>query len=216
MTKPGQNTEDSGLTLWGRRNSSNVQKILWCLTMLGLSARRVDIGGPFGGLDMPDFRSMNPNEQIPVMRDGPIFLWESNAILRYLARRQNETNLYPTRHDEAYMVDRWLDWQLSTLTPVEAPLFRELIRTTEPSRNHGLVRELSTALVQRWHIVERHLAGRSFLETGRTTLAELALGPFVHRYFNLPISRPETPNLRRWYDALREIKGYDWVDQPLT
>src|ERR1700722_5667391 len=77
MTKPGQNTEDSGLTLWGRRNSSNVQKILWCLTMLGLSARRVDIGGPFGGLDMPDFRSMNPNEQIPVMRDGPIFLWES-------------------------------------------------------------------------------------------------------------------------------------------
>ena len=77
------------LTVWGRGNAFNVQKVLWLVgeLALALAHRRVDAGGPFGGLDTPEFLTLNPNGRVPVLQDGGTVVWESHSIIRYLAAR---------------------------------------------------------------------------------------------------------------------------------
>ena len=58
------------LTIWGRRTSSNVQALMWCVGELQLPYRRHDVGHRHGGNDTPDFLRMNPNGTVPVLRDG--------------------------------------------------------------------------------------------------------------------------------------------------
>ena len=59
----------SGLTIWGRRNSFNVQKVMWLVGELDIPHTHIDAGGDAGGLDTPDFRAMNPHGKVPVIRD---------------------------------------------------------------------------------------------------------------------------------------------------
>jgi glutathione S-transferase len=77
------------LKVWGRRSSFNVQKVMWLIGELGLAHEHIDAGGAFGGLDTPAFLAMNPHGRIPVIRDELATVWESHAILRYLAARDN-------------------------------------------------------------------------------------------------------------------------------
>ena len=74
------------LKVWGRKTSSNVQAVMWCIAELGLEHERIDAGLTYGVVDTPEYLAMNPNGMIPTIRDGdnpP--LWEAGAILRYLA-----------------------------------------------------------------------------------------------------------------------------------
>ena len=74
------------LTVYGRADSSNVQAVMWCIAELGLPHERYNIGHRFGGTNTPEFIAMNPSGMVPVLVDGEGFaLWESSAILRYLA-----------------------------------------------------------------------------------------------------------------------------------
>ena len=99
----------------GRLTSSNVQKVLWTLDEIGLDYERTDLGGAFGGLNEPDYRAMNPNGVIPTVIDGDTVLWESNAIVRYLAARYDDGGLWPTDPAERALTDRWMDWQQTML-----------------------------------------------------------------------------------------------------
>ena len=72
--------------VWGRNTSSNVMKVLWGLGELGLPFERIDVGGAFGKTDTPEYRAMNPTGLVPTLQEGDFTLWESNAILRYLAQ----------------------------------------------------------------------------------------------------------------------------------
>src|SRR5258708_5781833 len=73
------------LKIWGRSNSLNVQKVMWTVGELGIAHERLDVGGRFGGLDRPAYLRMNPNAKIPTIDDDWVIVWESNAVVRYLA-----------------------------------------------------------------------------------------------------------------------------------
>ena len=73
------------LTLYGRSTSDSVQKALWALGEAGQSFEHVPLGGSFGGLDEPEYLAMNPHGSVPTLRDDDVVVWESNAIIRYLA-----------------------------------------------------------------------------------------------------------------------------------
>ena len=73
--------------IWGRTNSINVQNVLWCCGELGIPFRRIDVGGRFGGNSELAYLRLNPNGLVPTISDGGFVLWESNAIVRYLAAR---------------------------------------------------------------------------------------------------------------------------------
>src|SRR4249919_1089970 len=103
------------LTVWGRRNSINVQKAMWAVGELGLEHRRIDVGGKFGGLDTPEFRKRNPNGLIPVIDDGGVVVWESHAIIRYLAAKYGAGRLWPDDPARRSVSDRWIEWTQTTL-----------------------------------------------------------------------------------------------------
>ena len=78
------------IKIWGRTDSSNVQKVLWCCAELGIDFERLDWGGKFGGNNDQAYRDMNPNGLVPTLKDGDFILWESNSIMCILPPRPLE------------------------------------------------------------------------------------------------------------------------------
>src|SRR5436190_14754241 len=115
------------LKLLGRANSINVQKVLWVCDELDLPVAREDLGGSFGGLDSAQYREMNPNGLVPTICDGDLVVWESNAIVRYLAARYGEGSLWPTDAGGRTKSDKWMDWQLTTFWPEVRTIFIQLV-----------------------------------------------------------------------------------------
>lgn len=189
------------LKIWGRETSTNVQKVLWTCEELGLPYERIDLGGQFGGLDTPQYRSLNPNGRIPTIEDGDFVLWESHAIIRYLAAGDPQRRLLPaslTRREQAN-IDRWMDWCMVALGLGLRDLFK-LVGSGEA----GLTRAGSEASVaQLFAILDRHLQHSRHVGGDEFTLADIPPGISAHRWLNLPVERPALPALQRWYAGLR-------------
>lgn len=103
------------LKVWGRGSSFNVQKVLWLVGELGLSHRHIPAGGDHGGLDEPSFLAMNPHGRVPVIDDGGVMVWESHAILRYLAARYGGSEWWPASPVDRAQADGWMDWAQTAL-----------------------------------------------------------------------------------------------------
>jgi glutathione S-transferase len=207
------------LKIWGRANSVNVQKVLWCCDELGLGFERIDAGLQFGRVNDPDYRELNPNGQIPTLVDGTFVLWESNSIVRYLAMQYGaSSSLYPAEPKLRASVDRWLDWSLSTLAPAERPVFLTLVRTPPEERDMDALAVNLKTLVARWKILDGHLQGRFHPEGDRFTIADIVLGAFAKRWFGVEgIERPPMPSLERWYQRLTQRAAFKkHIDLPLT
>ncbi|WP_433704746.1 glutathione S-transferase family protein [Paraburkholderia sacchari] len=207
------------IKIWGRANSVNVQKVLWCCDELVLPFERIDAGGQFGHLDDPSYLAMNPNGKIPTLADGGFVLWESNAILRYLAMEYGPSSLlYPTDPKVRASIERWLDWSLGTLAPAERPLFLALVRTPPEKRDPAKIEADVQNVATLWTLLDHHLQGRFFLENERFSLADIVLGSYARRWFGLEgIERPALPNLERWYQRLAQRQGFrKYIDLPLT
>lgn len=95
------------ITVYGRATSSNVQLVMWGLAELGLACERLDYGHVHGGLDTPAFRALSPHGLVPVIRDGDLVIWESAAILRYLAGRYGSAPFWPAEPAARARIDMW-------------------------------------------------------------------------------------------------------------
>lgn len=207
------------LKIWGRANSVNVQKVLWCCDELGLSFERIDAGMQFGHVDDPEYRSLNPNGQIPTLVDGTYVLWESNSILRYLALQYGASStLYPADPKRRASIDRWLDWSLAALQPAERPVFISLVRTDPDKRDTAALATHVQTVAERWKLLDAHLRGRFHVEGDKFTIADIVLGAFAKRWFGLTgIERPTMPSLERWYQRLAQRAPFKkYIDHPLT
>ncbi len=196
------------LEVWGRRNSSNVITVMWAIGELGLPHRRYDAGGSFGGLDSPDYLAMNPNGRVPTIKDEGFVLWESNAIVRYLARRYGQGGLLPDDERRIALADQWLEWCKTTPYPDYIGLFWGIVRTPPDQRKPQMIAARRAALVKSLRLLDRQLAGRAFVLGDRLTMADIPMGAMAYRYFNLPIERPDFPNLAAWYARLCERPAF--------
>jgi glutathione S-transferase len=207
------------LKIWGRVNSVNVQKVLWCLRELDLAYERIDAGMQFGRNDEPGYLAMNPNGRVPTLVDGDFVLWESNSIMRYLALAYGGgSELYPEAPRRRAGVDRWLDWTLSTLQPVDRPVFWALVRTPAERRDMVAIQKDADAEAVQWRIVDAQLATRRFIEGEHFTLADIALGAFARRWLGVEgISKPALPHLERWFAQFAGRAGFQqFVAPPLS
>jgi glutathione S-transferase len=207
------------ITIWGRANSVNVQKVLWCCDELVLPYDRIDAGLQFGRNNEADYLAMNPTGKIPTLVDDDFVLWESNSILRYLVTQYGEGSLlYPSEPASRASVDRWLDWSLSTLQPAERPVFWALVRTPAAGRDAAKLATDFDAVTALWRMLDTHLQGRFFLEGEKFTLADIVIGAYAKRWFGLDgVARPPLPNLERWYSRIATRTGFKkYVDFPLT
>lgn len=207
------------IKIWGRSNSSNVQKVLWASSELGLAFERIDAGGQFGRVNEAAFVAMNPNRKIPVIEDDGFILWESNAIMRYLANRYAPgTSIYPAEPQPRADVDRWIDWHQTTIAPVHRPVFLGMVRTPPEKRDLAAIRDGTKAWGELFAILDSHLGGSRFVAGAAFTLADIPLGIAAHHWFALDLfERPSLPHLTAWYALLSERQGYrDYVKLKLT
>src|SRR5277367_3943219 len=196
---------DNGqLTIWGRANSVNVQKVLWCLAELDLAYERFDAGMAFGRNTEADYLAMKPNARVPTLVDGDYVLWESNSVMRYLALAYRpDSPLYPQAPKIRAGVDRWLDWTLSTVQPVDRPVFWALIRTPAELRDMAVIQRDVDAEALVWRIADHHLSTRRFIEGEDFTIADIAIGAYARRWLGVEgVTRPKQPHLERWLTQL--------------
>jgi len=197
------------LTVWGRRSSFNVQKVMWLIGELGIEHRHIAAGGQFGGLDRREFRAMNPHGRVPVIDDHGTIVWESHAILRYLAARYGRGRFWSDDAGERSQVDRWMDWSLTTLQPdFLIGVFWGFYRTPAPQRNWRAIRDKVARCDQHFKLLDRTLADRRFLCGDVLTLADIPAGTSLYRYFELEIERPSVPNMEAWYQRLQQLPAY--------
>jgi glutathione S-transferase len=210
------------LRLWGRTTSSNVQKVLWLTDEIGLPLERIEAGGAFGVVDEPAYRAMNPNGLVPTIDDDGFVLWESNTVLRYLAATRGADGLYPTEPTRRADVERWMDWNLSTLGPALAPAFFGLVRTPAAQRDPAAIAAAGSKAAGALAILDAQLQARPFVCGEALTLADIGPGINVYRWYNLDFAsvgyqRPELPALRAWHERLAQRPAYrKWVMIPIT
>jgi glutathione S-transferase len=198
------------LKLWGRASSSNVMKVLWTLEELGLDCERIDAGGAFGRTRDPEYRAMNPMGLVPTLQEEDGWaLWESNAIVRYLCNRHAPGGpLYPAAPRARAEVETWMDWTLGHLTAPMVTIFFTHVRLAEHERDWKAEARAREDAGRLWRIVDGRVAAGGFLCGDHLTLADIALGCWVHRWHLLPIERPDLPNLARYLDALKARPGF--------
>lgn len=195
------------LKIWGRRNSSNVQKVMWCCGELDLACDREDAGGPFGRTRDADMLARNPNARVPTVDDDGLVLWESNVIVRYLAARHDPGGLWPDDPRVRAEADRWMDWQQTTVAGPVTTIFWGLVR--EPGRfGAEEIAAAAAAAVPVWQIADRRLEASDWLGGSRFTMADIPLGVLARRWFELAVDRPAMPALEAWYARLRERPAF--------
>ncbi|HVV42335.1 MAG TPA: glutathione S-transferase [Nitrobacter sp.] len=198
------------LQIWGRVNSVNVQKVLWCCSELDLAYDRIDAGMQFGRNTEADYLAMNPNGRVPTLVDGDYVLWESNSIMRYLVLAYGQGSLlYPAEPRARASIDRWLDWTLSTLQPVDRPVFWGLVRTPPEQRDMKALQRAADEAAVVYRILDAHLAGRRVMEGDQFSLADIALGAFTRRWLGVEgVAKPSLPHLERWFASLGTRRGF--------
>jgi len=164
------------IEVWGRRNSNNVMPVMWTLGELRLPHVRHNFGGTFGGLDSDDYLSLNPNGRIPTLRDRDCVVWESNAIVRYLAARFGEGNLWDADPGHRSLADRWMDWHKTTFPPKSPDRYEAISHQRRtPVRLFFTRAQLQTGTV-------RFAGARSRLRRCASSIAlRLAYKPFRRR-----------------------------------
>jgi len=207
------------LKIWGRANSVNVQKVLWCLAELDLPYERIDAGMAFGRNHDPDYLAINPNARVPTLVDGDYVLWESNSVMRYLAMAYGKgSTIYPEAPRRRAGVDRWLDWTLSTIQPVDRPVFWALVRTPLAQRDMVAIQKDVDAEAVVWKIADAQLVTRRFIEGDDFTLADIAIGAYARRWLGVEgVSKPRFPNLDRWFAQFSERPGFQkFIAPPMS
>lgn len=205
------------LVIWGRDNSVNVQKVLWCCAEMALGYERIDAGGAFGVVNTPPYRSLNPNGLVPTIDDDGFVLWESHTIVRYLAAKHAAGRLWPNDLKIRAEADRWMEWTHTTFWPAIRILFLGLIRTPPEQRDARALEEsrLKTAEVLR--VADGRLQTADYLAGETFTMGDIALGCSIWRWMALPIERPALPGVQRWFESLARRPAYrQIVMQPLS
>jgi glutathione S-transferase len=197
------------LKMWGHRGSSCCQKVLWCADELGLTVDLTETGGGHGGLGNPDYVARNPNRVVPTIDDNGFVLWESAAILLYLATAYGRGTLEPEdarARGEAY---RWIVWQDSTLRPRLMPLNHSWIIVENPKYRHlDELEEKRKATLGTWMILERHLAGRKFIAGDTFSMGDIPIGIMAYWWYRMPIDHFDLPNIAAWYARVSDRPAF--------
>jgi len=192
------------LTIWGRLNSHNVKKVAWLAEEIGLPYVRHDVGGAFGM--SAAYLANNPNALVPTIEDDGFVLWESNAILRYLAAKYAPA-LWPADPAVRAIGDRWMDWQFG-YADAQRDAFLHLVRRTPKARDAAVIARSAEACAAQMVVLERYLAETPWLSGAAFGIGDIPMGVYAHTWFTLDIARPEVPHVRAWYARLVERPGF--------
>ena len=196
------------LKIWGRTTSSNVQKAMWAVGELELPHERYDVGGNFGKNKEPAYLSMNPNGLVPTLQEDDFILWESNAIVRYLARRHGAGTLEPLDPKSIALANQWMDWQLSVVGPAIFGAFWGLIRTPEDKRDVAAIAASQNKTTEAMKMLDAQLGRTRYAAGDEFSMGDIPVGVMAYRFRQLCPDRPPLANLERWYASLQTRKAF--------
>lgn len=196
------------LELWGRKNSSNVMAVTWALDEVGQDYVRHNLGGSFGGLDTAEYGRLNPNRVVPTLVDNGEALWESNAIVRYLAAQYGRGTLMPGDAIQAARADQWMEWVKTTLYGVFQPVFFGLVRMPPEKRDQAQIDRNIPLSGKILGIVDQHLGSNQYMAGEAFSMGDIPLGTLMYRYFTMDIDRPALPNVQAWLGRMQEREAY--------
>jgi glutathione S-transferase len=197
------------IKIWGRKTSSNVQKVMWAVGEIGLAHERIDIAGPFGKNREPAYLAMNPNGLVPTLEEEDGFLlWESNSIVRYLAAKHRAAVLEPADLRTRAHASKWMDWQLSVAGPAIFECFWGLIRTPPEKRNQAAIDASKKKTTEAMTILDGQLAKTAHVASDAFSYGDIPVGIIAYRFRQLVPERPPLPNLERWYAAISARQAF--------
>ena len=194
------------LRLLGRNTSGNVQKVIFLLEELGTPYTREDYGRQFNNTQDAAYLKLNPNGKVPTLVDGDTVIWESNTILRYLATKHKKDTLYPTELAARTQVERWMDWLLAAVNYQYVQVFKDSKKAANEraATFEADAKELAAQL----SILDGAMAGKAWVAGKDFTIADVALGPVMHRCLDFPIALPALSNLKAWREKLKERPAF--------
>ena len=196
------------INVWGRRNSVNVQKVLWTLAELELPYKREPVGGSFGGNRDADYLRMNPMGLVPVIRDGDVTMFESNAIVRYLSARYGQGVLRPDDHHQLAMAEQWMEWQQNNFAGPVTAIFFNTVRLPPAKRSVKAVEDAEAKAISILKIADDHLSRHDWFAGPQFSFGDILMGCFVWRYMNLDCTKPEMPHVREWLEAIQTREAF--------
>ncbi len=200
------------IRLLGRIASINVRKVMWVCDELDLDCVREDWGIGFKPLDTPEYRALNPNALVPVISDGDFVLWESNAIIRYLANAygaQKNLGLYPASPRERARIDQWMDWQATDLNRAWTYAFMGVTRSSPDHTDPAQIAASWKSWTEKLAILDARLAETGAYAAGlEFSLADIVLGLSVHRWRSTPLDHADLPHIAAYYERLSQRPGF--------
>lgn len=196
------------LKIWGRTNSSNVQKAMWAVGELNLAHERIDAGGAFGKNNEPAYLAMNPNGLVPTLQDGDFILWESNAIVRHLARLHGQGILEPADPNAYGLANQWMDWQVAVAGPAIFAAFWGLKRTPAEKRDMAAIAESQKKTTEAMRILDAQLARTAYVAGEAFSMGDIPVGVIAYRFRALFPDRPDLPHLERWFASLQQRQAF--------
>lgn len=199
----------SDLIVHGRATSSNVQAVMWAMAEMGLTPERRDVGGRHGGTNRPAFRMISPMGLVPALEDGRVTLFESAAILRYVALRYGDGLLLPGAPEARARVDQWAEWGKHTFAAAfTVPIFWAFYRTPEAERDMDAVTEGIRRFEALMELIRAPIAEHGFVTGDELTLADIWTGHVLFRYFTLEIKRDPPVEIVDYFTRLSNRPAY--------
>jgi len=196
------------IKLWGRRTSINVQKVMWVLAELDIEYCRIDAGGSFGGLNDAAYVALNPHRKVPTLVDGKTVLWESNAILRYLADAYGREAIFGATAAERGTSDRWMEWYQSSVYANFQSIFHQTVKLPATERDSEVLVHAQNAVFKQFALFDSMLASNAYINGDRLSLGDIPMAASLFRYFTMDIDRPEFPQITRYYKNLTQRPAF--------
>ena len=217
----GEGKTEAMIRIWGRPNSICTQRVLWACVEAGVGFELTLASGtmgadghvstgaePYGRVDAPWYRSMNPNGTVPVIDDGGFVLWESNAIVTWLGLRHGRGTLVDGSPESLGRAVQWMSWTNEHLEPHLHTLVMELRRLREDLRTPGAITASARGIAPALRILDAHLAENAYVTGERFSMGDIPPGAAVRRWQVFAQAGPATPHVDAWLARLAEREGF--------
>ena len=194
------------LTVYGRKSSANVQKVHWICKEGNLEFKQIDVGGKYGGHTSTEFKKMNPNSTIPVLKDDSFVIYESNSIMKYISNRYNI--LKEDNDEKSALNNQWIDWASLVFGLQCATYTAHNMLLPIEQRDPNIASETKKKIVSSFEILDHQLHKNEFINDDKLGLADIPIGCWIHRCIILNLDFSQFKSLERWYKKLKENYGY--------
>jgi len=196
------------LTVYGRKSSSSVQLVMWAIDELGIKHQRLNYGHGYSSTKTKEYLAKNPMGRVPVIEDGPICLFESAAILRYLGATYGDNVFWPSDPAIRGPLDTWAEWGKNTLTEAVLEIFVYDVRLSPNSRDPEILKHAVDKLTPLALMFDQRVSNLTWIGGNDFTFADIACGHILYRYFTLNWERPHLPALDAYYRRLQDRIGF--------